>query len=105
MMHAALLAAVQYAGSIVVQSGFASAVKPEVVQRAEHGEAPAGEEQPASLSDFAARVDSSKGGPPPAPFLFAGRVVDCASVGVYRLEQGGTKGVMLSSEYETAGAD
>ena len=42
---------------------------------------------------------------PPPPFLFAGRVLDCESAGVYVLEnaEGGAEGVTLSSEYESAG--
>lgn len=87
-----------------MQSGFQAAVAAEVVQRAEQGEAPAAAGSK-SWEEFTAHVDA--GGSPPEPFLFAGRVLDCESAGLYKLAGSGgeTAGVMLSSEFETAGAD
>jgi hypothetical protein len=43
--------------------------------------------------------------PPPLPPL-TGKALDCASVGVYTLDQGsGMAGLMLSTEYDTPGAE
>ena len=43
---------------------------------------------------------------PPPPLPPAGKALDCASVGVYTLDQGsGMAGLMLSTEYDTPGAE
>lgn len=83
-----------------MQSGFTSAVHAEAVQRAKRGEASG--PGAASWAEVAEGIDA--GAPPPAPFLFAGRVVDCESAGVYTLAGGGGEaaGLMVSSEYESA---
>lgn len=97
----------KYCGSHVVLSGFSAAVAASVVLRLERGELPPG--GPLALQKWEEFVDAvaagRRGVHPPAPLLFAGRVLDCESAGVYRLEGGGgeVEGVMLSSEYESAG--
>lgn len=94
----------KYAGSHIVQSGFVSAVAAQTLHQVESGASIDEQEAPQQWLALAEQIDSGSG--PPAPFLFAGRVVDCASVGIYQLVEGGTvTGVMISSEYDTAGAD
>lgn len=103
----------KYCGSFAIQSGFASAINAQLVHALEKGQRL---QEPASCSNLAMGVEGkprnwtnfvalvSNGGKPPAPFMFAGRVVDCQSAGLYRLinVEGDVEGVMISSEYETA---
>ena len=88
----------------MVQSGFVSAVAAHILHQARSGASTDRPDTRRPWLEVAEQIDS--GGGPPAPFLFAGRIVDCASVGIYKLVEGGTvTGVMVSSEYDTAGAD
>ena len=96
----------KFRGSHTVQSGFTSIVLAHELQAlAAEARAPRKHAGDRSWLAFLQHVQS--GSPWPAeglPFLFAGRLVDCNSAGVYALERDGALvGLRVDSEYETAG--
>ncbi|KAL4425102.1 hypothetical protein ABPG77_010416 [Micractinium sp. CCAP 211/92] len=108
----------KFAGRHAVYSGFTSLVLAHELQALREAPPPkpgrkqaaAGLEERSWLA-FLRHVQGSSGeGLWPTPalpgILFAGKAIDCASVGVYTLGEGGScRGLSLASEYETPGAD
>ncbi|EFN59465.1 hypothetical protein CHLNCDRAFT_138055 [Chlorella variabilis] len=105
----------QFMGRHAVTSGFTSLIQAHELQELQSAPPPRQNRKQAALEErswlaFLQRMQGSSGEglwpTPSLPFLFAGKAIDCASVGVYTAVEGGVvQGLMLATEYETPGAD
>ncbi|PRW58533.1 hypothetical protein C2E21_3105 [Chlorella sorokiniana] len=103
----------KFIGRHRVESGFTSLVLAHELQALEAALPQKGSRKQAALEErswlaFLQHVKGSSGEglwpTPSLPFLFAGKAIDCESVGVYGLGGAGgagTTGLMLSTEYDT----
>ncbi|KAI3433456.1 hypothetical protein D9Q98_003269 [Chlorella vulgaris] len=104
----------QFVGRHSVHSGFTSLVMAHELKQLMSATVQKQNRKQAALEDrswlaFLQHMKGSSGEgiwPTPAlPFLFAGKAIECESVGVYSVAEGGSvHGLMLSTEYDTPGA-